>query len=90
MSDTGSIVGKLINQQDGLPIPGADLKLEIEGGSWTTTSSDRGDFQFDDLKAGKYELVARKSGFEDGLWAPIAVIAGTPTTLTIALQPTPP
>ena len=87
MSDNGSIVGKVINQQDGLPI--LDATLELDGSS-TTTSGKSGDFQFDDLAPGSYDLTARKSGFEDGLYGPLVVIAGVATEIMIALAPPPP
>lgn len=86
----GSIVGKVINQQDGQNLSGTGLKLTGEGAGSNAVSNDSGDFQFDGLAAGKYELVAVRPGFESGIYGPLVVVDGVPTEIMIALQPSPP
>lgn len=86
---SGSIEGQVLNQRDGQPIAGASLTATGERTEKQASSNDKGDFKLADLGAGSYELVARKEGFEDGIYGPLVVFDGMPTKLVIALQPKP-
>ena len=87
MSDTGSIEGKVLNQQDGKPIAGASLHLTGEGVTEESSTGADGAYAFDGLAPGHYELLVRKEGFEDGVYGPLVVMAGHPTNVDVALQP---
>ena len=84
MANTGSIGGIVVNQQDGSALDGVNLTLDA--GSETTTTGPNGEYSFSGLPAGKYELTAKKDGFEDGVYGPLVVVDGE-TKINVALQP---
>lgn len=86
MPDTGSLTGQDINQKNNQPIADASLRLAGEGLNKESSGNDGG-FKFEGLPPGKCELVAKKEGFEDGIYGPLDVIADHPTDITVALQP---
>lgn len=87
MSDTGSIVGKVINLHDGQPLAGVSLKRTGEGTQSNATSSDSGDFQHGNLAPGRHELHAERTGFETETYGPLVVVADLATEIEIALRP---
>ncbi len=84
---SGSIEGQVLNQKDGQPIEAVGLEATGEGTTKQAESGAKGEFRLADLAAGNYDLVARKTGFEDGLYGPLVVLDDMPTKLVIALQP---
>lgn len=87
MSDTGSIQGKVLNQENNQPIAGARLRLTGEGVTEEKSTGDDGAYDFNDLAPGEYELLVRKEGFEDGVYGPLVVVPDHPTKVSVALQP---
>ncbi len=83
-----SIQGKVINQQDGQGIVGANVRANDGTVNREVPTGQGGAFVIDSLNAGKYELFVNKSGFQEGIFGPIAVLDGFPTDLLLALQPT--
>lgn len=82
----GTVEGQVLNQRDGQPIVDANLQLMPEGGE--QRSKKDGTFSFSGLAAAdNYELVATKSGFENGIYGPLAVMDDMPLKLALALQP---
>jgi iron complex outermembrane recepter protein len=57
-----SIKGKILNKEDGLPIPG--VKIKIDKTYSGTFSDENGLFQFSNLKEGNYSLVFSLLGYE--------------------------
>src|SRR5215471_1616390 len=73
----GSVVGSVVDSLGGL-VPGASVTLVRDGQEITTTSSDRmGEFAFERVVEGRYQLEARASGFERRRSDPVYVGSGS-------------
>ncbi len=81
----GSIRGKITNNENGSPIEGVQVAL-VENGAQTTTDA-LGVFQFNNLPAGNYPVVASLVGFKREI-INVVVAADQTTDLAIFLQTT--
>src|SRR5690242_2601903 len=64
--DLASVVGA-VKDPTGLPVPGATLEIRNLGTNTvrTTTTSDKGDYDFLAIQPGRYALTAKQSGFKE-------------------------
>ena len=85
-STFASIVGT-VEDQSGAAVGGSSLTLKnLDEGSTLTTQSDTGGaFQFLNLKPGRYELVAQKSGFNDFTMSSLTLDARQTQRITATL-----
>ena len=81
-AETGTITGRVTDAKTGAVLPRASLLLE--GVARGATTSDSGTYRIADVAAGSYTLVARFLGYVE-VRRPIAVVAGQPTVVDIAL-----
>lgn len=86
-SHNGSINGQLTEQESGLELAGATIRLD-PGGIYTTTNA-LGFFTFNNLPSGNYTLTVSYIGFETKNMAEISVRDSETTTLRINLSPAP-
>jgi hypothetical protein len=84
--NTGSVSGRVTDEQGGT-IPGTEVTardIDTNVSSSTTTDHD-GRFRFAYLKVGRYEIVARLSGFHDAKRS-VTLLAGSAFDLPITLK----
>lgn len=80
-------VGKMcgtVQDQSGAVVVGADLELKASGTRRTATTGASGEFCFDHIEPGEYQLSAQAPGFKEGL-RKITVHAGQSAGLTLSL-----
>ncbi len=87
MSDTGTIAGIVINAQGGQPLADAHLELRGDGVTEEKTTNAAGEFAFDGLAFGEYDLEGDKEGFNTEIWGPLMVTQGPPTELRLVMHP---
>jgi hypothetical protein len=80
-------VGKMcgtVQDQSGAVVLGAELELKAPGARLAAKTGTRGEFCFDHIEPGEYELSAQAHGFERDL-RKISLRAGQSAGLTISL-----
>jgi len=80
---TGSIIGTVKDYESGELISNCQISLN-PGGKSLSTSSD-GQFEFENLEYGTYDLTFKKSGYEDATKV-VSVIAGKSAKVQLALK----
>jgi iron complex outermembrane receptor protein/vitamin B12 transporter len=84
-ADDASIRGAILDPL-GARVPGATVTLLRDGSVASETNSDpQGDFVFDGLGAGRYQIEATADGFQRRVTSPIFVASGAKTTADISL-----
>ncbi len=83
----GSINGQLTENESGLELAGATIRLDP--GAQYTTSNTLGFFSFNNLPAGAYVLTINYIGFENKIMNEVNVRDSETTTLRIKLNPAP-
>jgi hypothetical protein len=83
----GGING-VVTDQSGATVPGAEIRAtnEATGLSYTTASSNAGEFSFQDLPLGSYTIIVSSAGFQTAKIDGVRVSAGAIYTLPIKLN----
>jgi hypothetical protein len=63
---SGAIVSGVVEDMEGALIPGAEVTLEAVGANRQVASGSDGRFEFDDVPAGEFTVVAKEQGMVDG------------------------
>ena len=86
-AQTSTVSGTVVDQTGGA-VPGATVRLAGTGGALSTTSGPAGQFTFQNVAAGSYEITVTLPGFAPATRANVAVSSGTldvpPITLALA------
>ncbi len=80
----GTLSGTITDDSTTLPVEGA--KVAITGGVTAYTDAS-GDYLFDGLPAGNYDVTVTSYWYEDGVVHNVAVVDGTAATQDLALRP---
>lgn len=86
LAQTGTLTGTITDARTGEALPGVNVGLE--GTAFGAASGGDGTFTIDAVPPGSYTLVASFIGYQT-LHRPVAVHAGTATTVTLALEEVP-
>jgi hypothetical protein len=83
VGQTGKVCGT-VQDQSGAVLVGADLELKASGTRLTAKTGTSGEFCFNPIEPGEYQLYAQAPGFKEGL-RKITVHAGQSVGLTLSL-----
>ncbi len=81
---TGTIKGTVINAETGEPLVGVSIK--VEGTSMGAITGPGGGFVISGVPVGTYSLMATMVGFDQVMIIDLAVVADTPSQITIKLK----
>lgn len=77
--------GKVVDKDSGIPIIGATIQINnLSPPTGTSTNTD-GEFQFQPLRVGRYDLIVKSIGYEPKIISDILLKAGKETELTILM-----
>lgn len=81
-------INSVVTDQSGATVPGAEIRAtnEATGLSYTTASSNAGEFSFQDLPLGSYTIIVSSAGFQTAKIDGVRVSAGAIYTLSIKLN----
>jgi hypothetical protein len=84
---TSRVLGTVIDPS-GAPVPGAEVRLinEGTGGTFTTRTSETGNYVFEAVQSGSYSLEVETAGFRKFLSRENQVAIGQPTTVNVTLE----
>lgn len=77
----------LVRSRDGVPVPGADVRLGDGGLSWNARTGPRGRFRIAAVPAGTWPLVVSAAGFAPHFDQAIAMHPHAEVSRTISLEP---
>ncbi len=80
--ETGTVLGNVTDTDTGLAIEGADVVMD----PYSTVTNASGDYSFEDVTLGTYELVCSYEGYEDFTESDITVVTDDVITIDISLQ----
>ena len=88
MSGSGHVINGLVREEgSNALVQGVTLEIFASGSRVkpSVMSGTNGDFQFNELHAGDYSIVATKSGYESATLS-VAVLLGSSPSVTISLR----
>jgi len=82
-------LGGTVVDKDGALVPGATVTItnKATGQSRTLETGESGQYKFDLLAAGRYEIKVTKTGFADASSDSVEVLVGQTNTLDVTMQP---
>lgn len=85
-AQTGSITGVITDEQNQVPVPGAQVR--VAGTTLGAVSSDSGRYTIAQVPPGTYTLEVRRLGYAPTDRGGVVVTAGTPTTVNLTIRQT--
>lgn len=82
---TQSIRGVVVDKDSQMPLPGASIVIAGSDPQIGTTTNEKGEFSFDELPVGRYDLFVFYVGYEIATVRNVLLKSGKQTVLTIAL-----
>src|SRR5438034_6942065 len=86
---SSSAVGGTITDQTGGLIKGASVTVanKANGQTRSATTNDSGEYKFDFLPAGRYDIKVSASGFGDAIAENVEILVGKTTSLDVSMSP---